>query len=68
MRRVARLRTQRIRGRTSAWLDRSIQALIWKLRYDRFGSIAVGLAVHWQQGEGASMLITSDSRHFLCYR
>lgn len=40
MLRVARLRTQRIRGRTSAWLDRSIQALIRKLHYDRFGSTA----------------------------
>jgi len=30
--RVARLRTKRIRGRTSARLDRSIQALIWQLR------------------------------------
>lgn len=46
MRRVARLRTQRIRGRTSAWLDRSIQALIRKLHYDRYGSItALGLGV-----------------------
>ena len=38
--RFARLRTQRMRGRTSPRLDRSIQALIWPLHYDRFGSVS----------------------------
>jgi hypothetical protein len=32
VRRVARLRTPRIRGRTSAWLDRSVQAMTRKLQ------------------------------------
>ena len=40
MRRVARLRTPRIRGRTSAWLDRSVQAMTRTLDYDCFGSKA----------------------------
>lgn len=60
MRRVACLRTQRIRGRTSAWLDRSIQALIWKLRCDHFGSKA---AFHSRQEAKPERLASLLLRH-----
>lgn len=63
MRRVARLRTQRIRCRTSAWLDRSIQAMIWKLRYDPFGSITAARQKFAAPGGGffAEVLNTADT-------
>ena len=62
MHRVARLRTQRIRGRTSAWLDRSIQALIRKLHYDRFGSFSAGHNRQKTASSGQSNMCSKSQR------